>query len=108
LCIRGLDRERLLNVRSSIDVIVDGPAHHAICIAVVLILISVVCWSLSNLGGEKLLPAKFVKMKIALGSPTSDFPGSLTHFLSPSFASLDQRGSFSATDFLDKKATATD
>jgi hypothetical protein len=55
--------ERLLNVRSSADVIVDGPAHHAIWIAVVLILISVLCWSLSNLGGEKLLPAKFAKMK---------------------------------------------
>src|SRR6266567_2101886 len=41
----GWIAERLLNVHSSVDVIVDGVAHRAVWIGGVLFLISVVCWS---------------------------------------------------------------
>jgi hypothetical protein len=41
--------ERSLNAHSSVDVIVDGVAHHAIWIAGVLFAISIACWSLPNL-----------------------------------------------------------
>jgi hypothetical protein len=37
--------ERLFNIHSSVDLVVDSVAHHAIWIAVVLFLISVICWS---------------------------------------------------------------
>src|SRR6266446_7000781 len=40
--------ERLLNVHCSVDVIVDGVAHHAVWIAGVSFLISLVCWWLPN------------------------------------------------------------
>ncbi len=40
--------ERLLNVHWPVDVIVDGVAHHAVWIAGVLFLISLVCWWLPN------------------------------------------------------------
>jgi hypothetical protein len=40
--------ERLLTVNSSVDVIVDGVAHHAVWITGVLLLISLVCRSLPS------------------------------------------------------------
>ncbi len=44
----GWIAERLLEVRNSVDVIVDTVAHHAVWIAGSLFLISVVCWSFHN------------------------------------------------------------
>jgi HupE/UreJ protein len=44
----GWIAERLLTVNSSVDVIVNGVAHHAVWIAGVLFLISLVCWSLPS------------------------------------------------------------
>ena len=40
----GWIAERLLDVHSSVDVIVNGVAHHAVWIAGVLFLTSLVCW----------------------------------------------------------------
>ena len=41
--------ERLMNVHSSVDKIVDGVAHHAIWIVGSLFLISLICWLLPDL-----------------------------------------------------------
>jgi HupE / UreJ protein len=40
--------EWLLNVHNSVDVIVDGVAHHAVWVAGVFLLMSLVCWLLPN------------------------------------------------------------
>jgi HupE / UreJ protein len=45
--------ERLLNVHCSVDVIVDGVAHHAVWIAGVLFLISLACCSLPNVRNKQ-------------------------------------------------------
>jgi hypothetical protein len=42
----GWIAERLVNVHSSVDVVVDSVAHHAVWIAGALFLISVVSWCL--------------------------------------------------------------
>ncbi|MFZ0591790.1 MAG: HupE/UreJ family protein [Bryobacteraceae bacterium] len=42
----GWIAERLLDVHNSVDLVVNSVAHHAVWIAAVLFLISLVCWSL--------------------------------------------------------------
>jgi len=49
----GWIMERLLNVHSSVDVIVDGVAHHAAWIASALFLTSLVFWSLPNIRNKQ-------------------------------------------------------
>ena len=44
----GWIAERLLGVGNSVDFVVDSVAHHAVWIAGVLSLISLICWSLRN------------------------------------------------------------
>lgn len=44
----GWMAERLLNVHNPVDAVVNAVAHHAVWIAPVLLLISVVCWGLNN------------------------------------------------------------
>jgi len=49
--------ERLLRVRSSVDVVVDSVAQHAVWIAVALFLASLVCWSVRNFPDSDSPPA---------------------------------------------------
>lgn len=44
----GWIAERLLNLQSWVDVVVDGVAHQAVWIAGLLFLVSLLCWSLRN------------------------------------------------------------
>ena len=44
----GWIAERLLGVHTSVDVVVDSVARHAVWIAAILFLISLVCWSLRD------------------------------------------------------------
>ncbi len=59
----GWIAERLLNVHSSVDVVVNSVAHRGVWIAGVLFLVSLVCWCLNNMldrqatGTESLFPA---------------------------------------------------
>jgi hypothetical protein len=47
----GWIAERIWNVQSGVDVVVNGLMHHAVWIAVWLLLLSVACWALQNLTG---------------------------------------------------------
>lgn len=44
----GWIAERLLNLHNSVDLVVDGVAHHAVWIGGFLFLVSLLCWSLRN------------------------------------------------------------
>jgi HupE / UreJ protein len=54
----GWIAERLLNVHSSVDLIVDDVAHHAVWIAGALFLMSLVCRLLPSLLDNRLSPPK--------------------------------------------------
>lgn len=62
----GWIAERLLDVNSSVDVVVNSVAHQAVWIAAGLFLISVVCWSVQH---SKELSAKLPEGAIAPHSP---------------------------------------
>lgn len=49
----GWIAERLLGAHSSVDVVVDGVAHHAVWIAGALFMISLGCWRLRNFAGQQ-------------------------------------------------------
>ena len=52
----GWIAERLLNVHTLVDAVVDGVAHRALWIAPILFLISVVCWALRNVLDKQIPP----------------------------------------------------
>jgi hypothetical protein len=61
--------ERLLNVHSSVDVIVDGVARHAVWTTAVVFLISLACWSLPNIR-YKQPTANRRQVKAVVGGPS--------------------------------------
>jgi hypothetical protein len=56
----GWIMERLLNRHSSVDLVVDSVAHHAVWIAVALFLISLVCWLRRNVLDRQTPAAKTI------------------------------------------------
>jgi hydrogenase/urease accessory protein HupE len=52
----GWMAERLFNLHNPVDPVVDSIAHRALWIAPILLLISVVCWALSNVPDKQLAP----------------------------------------------------
>jgi HupE / UreJ protein len=53
----GWIAERIWNVQSGVDVVVNGLMQHAVWIAVGLLLMSVACWALRNLTGAEAVSA---------------------------------------------------
>ena len=67
LAAAGWISERLLNVHSSVDTIMDRLAHHAVWIAAVLFLISVGCWFL-----RRVWPARFANQCTGSAAPITE------------------------------------
>ena len=60
----GWIAERLLDVHSSVDLVVDSMAHHAAWIAGVLFLLSLACWSLRNIFDQQVAVVRALRKRI--------------------------------------------